>query len=324
MVKRVSWKKGMRLTEDLLRASDNCNFELAICAMSLASASRFGLFPQARSFEVSLNVANGIVDVESLNCLAITKGGHLIDIQYDTRYTNHFETRAQIPESRVGDELILTVNAVDSQWRDINDGYESPVYNFALISANTPIPDNAMPIARIVNEYGWRNDDLDFVPPCLFVTSHKKYQELLTEFVGLLSAINTKAEALLHSDARVAIHILWPIIQQLMITIDKERDLMTPMSLLADVQKCVSAFICACKIDEYLELSNADIFNSFVLSPYNYKDAYVKIKEGIGLCYSIKEKIDKIPEIEGPKPVIREPEPVRETPPAKKKKYIDI
>jgi len=85
MAKRVSWKKGMRLTEELLRASDSCHYEWLTSTMALASAGRFGLFSQLRQFEVSLNVTNGIVDVEALNCLALTKGGHLIDIHYDTR-----------------------------------------------------------------------------------------------------------------------------------------------------------------------------------------------------------------------------------------------
>ena len=324
MVKRVSWKKGMRLTEELLRTSDNCGFELVTSVMSLASAGRFGLFSHLRPFEVSLNITNGIVDVESLNCLALTKGGDLIDIQYDTRYTNPFETRVQIPENHNDSEFILTVNAVSGQWRDNNDGYESPVYDFSLIAPNTPIPDDAMPIARIVNEYGWRMDDLDFVPPCLFVSSHKKYMELLREFGDVLFNINTRSKVLLHSKAKNAICIFWPIVQQLMITVDKERDLMTPMVLLSNVQKCVSAFTCACEIDDYLELSDVDVFNSFVLSPYDYKDAYQKIKKGLELCLSIKEKIDRIPETEELKPVIREPEPIRETPPAKKRKYIDI
>ena len=296
MVKRVSWKKGMRLTEELLRTSDNCGFELVTSMMSLASAGRFGLFSQLRPFEVSLNITNGIVDVESLNCLALTKGGNLIDIQYDTRYTNPFETRVQIPDNHNDNEFILTVNAVSGQWRDNNDGYESPVYDFSLIAPNTPIPDDAMPIARIVNEYGWRMDDLDFVPPCIYLSSHQKYIDLVKQFEDVLKAIDVKARSLLNSNGKNAIRIFWPTVQQLMITINKECDLMTPMMLFGNIQKCVSAFTCACDLDDYLELADAEKFRNYIYAPYDYKDVYLRIKEGIGLCFSISEKIEKLNE----------------------------
>lgn len=293
MAKRVSWKKGMRLTEELLRASDSCHYEWLTSTMALASAGRFGLFSQLRQFEVSLNFTNGIVDVEALNCLALTKGGHLIDIHYDTRYSNTFETRVQIPDNRDNKEFILLVNAIQGKWAETNDGYESPEYDFSLIAENTPIPDNSMPIARIVNEYGWRMDDIDFVPPCLYITSHQKYIDLAKRFEEVLIAIDTRVRNLLQSNGRDAIRIFWPIVQQQMITINKEYDLMTPMTLMSNVQKCISAFTCACELDDYLELEEAEKFVNYIYTPYNYKDAFIRIKEGLELCFSINEKVGK-------------------------------
>lgn len=297
MAKRVSWKKGMRLTEELLRSSDNCHYELSASTMSLASAGRFGLFPQLRQFEVSLSVTNGIVDVEALNCLALTKCGDLIDVYYDTRYSNSFETRVQIPESRDVNEYIVLVNAIKGNWVETNDGYETPEYGFSLIAANTPVPDNSMPIARIVNEYGWRIDDLDFVPPCLYITSHQKYIELTKRFEEVLTALDAKVRGLLQSNGRDAFRIFWPVVQQLMITTNKEYDLMTPMMLMSNVQKCVSAFTCACELDDYLELEDVDKFTNYIYAPYDYKDAYQKIKEGLDLCFSINEKVGKLKEV---------------------------
>ena len=245
-----------------------------------------------------MNVTNGIVDVEALNCLALTKGGYLIDIHYDTRYSNTFETRVQIPDSRDDKEYILLVNAVQGRWVETNDGYESPEYDFSLIAENTPIPDNSMPIARIVNEYGWRMDDIDFVPPCLYITSHQKYIDLAKRFEEVLIAIDSRVRNLLQSNGRDAIRIFWPIVQQQMITINKEYDLMTPMTLMSNVQKCISAFTCACELDDYLELEEAEKFVNYIYTPYNYKDAFIRIKEGLALCISISEKVEKIGSIQ--------------------------
>lgn len=294
MTKRICWKKGMRLTDAILRASDDSTAELVNDAFVLASAGRFGLFPSSRPFELSLSILNGIVDVESLYCTAITKGGYLIDAHYDTKFTNAFDTRIQIPEGSGEQEFLITIDAVPGQWKETNEGYEEPAYTFSLIAPNSPIPEKSFPIGRIVNEFGWRMDDQDFVPPCLFVSSHPKYIDLQQQFSNVLSEIDTKAKGLLQSNGKEAIRVFWPVVQQVMITVNKEIDLMTPMSLLANVQKCVSAFTCACELDEYLELSDAERFRNYAYAPYNYKDAYLRIKEGIDLCFSIREKVGKI------------------------------
>lgn len=293
-MKRICWKKGMRLTDEILRASDNCVTELINNSLKLAAAGRFGLLPST-PFELSLNISNRIVDVELLNCTAVTSGGDFIDVHYDTKYTNTFDTRVQIPESNSEKELILIISRTDT-WKETNDGYEGPVYYFSLITPNSPVPPNSFPIARIVDEYGWRLDDIDFVPPCLFISSHPKYIELQKQFSELLSAIDSKVRNLLHSNGKEAIRIFWPIVQQLKITIDKECDLMTPMGLLANVQKCVSAFTCACELDDYLELADAEKFKNYVSVPYNYKNSYNRIKEGLDLCFLINDKVGKLGE----------------------------
>ena len=296
MPKRISWKKGMRLTEEILRASDQSSIELINNAFVLASAGRFGLIPSTTPFDLSVDVSKGIVDILSLNCLAITRGGNLIEIHYDTRFTNSFSSRIQIPSDANTSEFILTINALTDQWTETNDGFEEPEYSFSLVLPDTPIADNALPIAKIVDSEfgGWRIDDVNFVPPCLFTSAHSKYQELLSGFKSKLTEADLKIQGLIHSDAKNAIRILWPIVQQLMITVDKESDLMTPMGMLSNVQKFVSAFTCACDLDDYLELEDADTFRNYVRKPYNYKDVYPLIVEGLGRCYQICEKIDKI------------------------------
>ena len=294
MAKRVCWKKGMRLTDDVLRASDSKMIELIGNAFALASAGRFGLFPSSTPFELSLNITKGFVDVELLDCVAVTRGGDFIDVHYDTKYTNTYNTRIPIPETNGEKELILTIDSHAEQWRDTNDGYEEPVYSFSLIAVNSPVPTNSLPIAHIVDEYGWRMDDIDFVPPCLYVTSHPKYLELLKKFAEVLADMDNKAKNVLHSNAKEAIRIFWPVVQQLMITLDKEYDLMTPMSLLANVQKCVATFTCACELDDYLNSADVDKFRNYVYVPYNYKESYQRIKEGLELCFSINEKMEKL------------------------------
>ena len=284
----------MRLTDEVLRASDDSIIELVGNSLALAAAGRFGLLPSTH-FDLSVNISKGLVDVESLNCTAVTKSGNVIDAHYDTKFTNSFDTRIQIPEGSDEKEYVLTINYT-GQWKDSNDGYEEPIYTFSLMASNSSIPSNSLPIARIVDEYGWRVDEIDFVPPCLFISSHQKYNELLKQFSDVLTEIDNKAKNLLHSNGKDIIRVFWPIVQQLMITVNKEQDLMTPMGLLANVQKCVSAFTCACELDDYIDLADADRFRDYIYAPYNYKDSYHRIKEGLNLCFSINEKVSKLNE----------------------------
>ncbi len=295
-MKRICWKRGMRLTDDIMRNSDRCTAEFIGKTLLLAASGRFGLIPSSRSFSLTLNVTKGVVDVESLSCLAVTKGGDLIDVDYDTRYTNAFDTRVMIPEDVEEKELILTVNAVDAPWKETSDGFAEPIYSFVLLQPNTPVPDNAIPIARIVDEYGWRMDDADFVPPCLLVSAHYKYEDLLQRFSDVLAVIDTKAHKAVENGSTSAIGIFWPMAQQLRIVASKERDLMTPMMLLSNVQKCVSAFVCACQLDTALQLADEKLYAAYVMAPYNYKDAYQRIKVGLDLCFSISEKVEKLAE----------------------------
>ena len=286
----------MRLTDDIMRNADSCTAETIGKALLLAASGRFGLIPSPKPFSLSLNVTKGVVDVESLSCLAVTKGGDLIDVNYDTRYTEAFNTRVMIPDDIEEKELILTVNALDAPWKETNNGFVEPVYSFALLPPNTPVPDNAVPIARIVDEYGWRMDDTDFVPPCLLLSAHYKYKELLQRFADVLAAIDTKARKAIGAGTTSAIGIFWPLAQQLRIAADKECDMMTPMTLLSNVQKCVSAFTCACQLDPALQLADEKMYTAYVLAPYNYKDAYPRIKVGLDICFTISEKVEKLAE----------------------------
>lgn len=320
MVKRVSWVKGMRLTDEILKASDNCHHEWVRKAYLLASAGRFGLLPSSRRFHVSISINKNVVDVEALDCLAITKDGCLIDIQYDSCYTSFFDTRVVIPETEKK-ELLLIVHVAQGEWLDMGDGFCHPAYSYGLQPADMPLADNALPVARLVDEYGWRIDDLDFVPPCLYVQSHPYYMAACEQFTEVLRQINASLVRVLDADCKVAVSVYWPFVQSLLITMDKDQDLMSPMNLLGHVQKCVGAFLCACQLDK-IKLQDPTPYQDFVGAAYSYRHVHTKIKEGIALCVSLVAKVDKLGELEIPQPVAT-PQPAPQPVDVKKRKIWD-
>lgn len=293
----------MRLTDDILRASDDAHLEIISQAITLATAGRFGLFPLRKGFNVSLNISKGFVEVESISCLAITKGGQIIDVHYESKYDIYMENRVQLPTDSNVDELYLTIQIKEGQWKEGNDGYEEPVYEFGWITPINTLADNAFPIAHLVNnEYGgWHVDDIDFVPPCLFVSSHHKFQDLFNRFQEILLNMNMKAQVLIHSEAASAMKVFWPAVQQLLIANDKARDVMTPMQLLGNIQQYVGTFAIACALDDDIVLSDSDSYFHFAQAPYNYQNAYQRIKEGVETCFTIYEKVDRI-QVKAPEP----------------------
>ena len=310
MPKRISWKKGMRLTAEILKTSDKCTDRIISHSLSLAASGRFGLIPSSRAFNISLNFNKNHVEIEELDCLAITRSGTLIDISFDTRYTHSQETRLSLPTND-DTVLYLTVSESKDSWKETNDGFIEPTYVFQLISETSPLSADSLPVARIVKEIsGWQVDNIDFVPPCLFITSHRNYETLNASFLNILNACEKNLFNSLDSSCMTAISILWPAVQQFKITIDKDRDIMTPMSLLGNVQKFVSAFACACTLEPIIELKNYEQYSYYINTPYDYKNVYAKIKEGLELCQEISSKILAFREIIVAEPILEvKPEP---------------
>lgn len=294
MAKRIFWKKGMRLTDEVLILSDNCTAELIGKVLALNAGGNFGLFPGGYPFSVSLDINKNIVEVVELNCLGITRDGTLIDVHYDTAYTNSSVTRATIPAASEDTAYFLCVYST-GELRDTNDGMCEPAYSFAVIEENSPVPANALPVAHLVyDEYCWRMDEIDFVPPCLYISSHAKYGELYDRYLQLLTRLDHNLPHRLITPTKDALKIFWPVVQQLLISIDKERNTMTPMMFFASIQKCVSAFVLACKLDEGIQLAEEEEFRNYVNTPYSVKDVFLSIRKGLELCATIVAKVDMI------------------------------
>lgn len=291
MAKRILWKKGMRLTDEVLTLSDKCTEEMVSNALALGACGRMGLMPSSRKFDVALDINNEVIDVVSVDCIGLSRNGSLIDVQYDTNYTNTFDTRVIIPTQDTSKKYYLCISVLNGI-RDTNDGMCENQYGFILVEENSAIPDNSLPIARILyDEYCWRSDETDFVPPCLYIRSHFKYEELAQKFATALKEINAGLPQQLYTEKKDAVKIFWSLVQQIMISVDKRKDIMTPMDFLAELQKLVSAFYCACSLDDNITINDPAQYISFINTPYNYRNVYEIINKGIELSLSINEKI---------------------------------
>lgn len=316
-MKRISWKKGMRLTDTLFRRADEANLEMVGKACAMAAAGRMGLMPDRKPFGVTVSFGKGYVEVEAITCLAITRDGHVIDVDYGVDFTNNIEKRVRMPEGDDAREWLLAVYGIRGEWHETGDDYEVPAYGFVLLKPDMPLPDDAFPIARIVagENGGWRVDDENFLPPCLFLSAHPRYEMLRVRMEECLQKSERMLSQLEGAGRKTFAMVFWPEVRRLMVTVDKERDLMTPMGLLAAVQQYVSLFVCACTLDGigFVEEDTAK-FEHFIHVPYTCEDAYARIVEGLGLVLCIcEEKLVKITQKTEKKPEPRRPENRRPT-----------
>lgn len=298
MPKRIYWKKGMRLTDEILKLSDNCTDKLISNALLVSLGKRFGLFPDTKPFNLSVDINKNIIDIVTINCHGVTQDGTLIDVAYGTDYTNSFDTRVTIPSTDEEVKYLLCIKATND-WIEMNNGFAEILYGFILIEENTPVPSDSLPISRIVfDECCWRIDDIDFLPPCIFISALNQYEELAQEFHQILIKLDKIVPTNFLTDSKDALKIFWPVVQQLQITMDKEMDVMSPMNLFANIQKCISSFVCACTLDDFINLSEAGKYIDYIRSPYTIKDVYPKIKYGLELCNLVIGKIEGFDSIE--------------------------
>ena len=310
MPKRISWKKGMRLTDEVLTTSDDCTAEYISQAMMLAANGRFGLIPTIKPFELQLSITKGFVDVEALSCTGITRAGLLIDVHFDTKFTNTFDGRVQIPRDAEDPELLLCINVDPDEWSDNNEGYKEPVYSFSLVNPKKGLPGYGIPIGRIIYEDGWREDNVSFVPPCLTLAAHGKFMQLFQQFVQMLQAIDETAHQQKETAATTALGIFWPAVREQLINVSTGQSTMTPQQLQACVQKVVSAFVIGCELDELVELDDTEQYRKSSVLPYSFRTAYTRIKQGMSLCYSISQKLEKFGQlVKEEKPVAPPPAP---------------
>lgn len=294
MHNKVTWKKGMRLSTEVFNALDKANEESFRMLSLLGSANRYGLFPTDKPFELSVNINGNALEVTSLNCHGITKTGCFIDINYDSNFVNTFDTRIAIPNGAEGEAFYLVLKVHDDKYREINEMLSELSYSFELVGENSPIAGNCLPIGMLVNQYGWRMDEKDFVPPCLYITAHPQYIEQWEKARAYAKDLLSKCLLSQNCVAKSLLTQIWASSSSMFSRLDKERFTLTPGQLLSSLQQLISSFLIGCFADEYVSLENQDPFALYSQKTYDAKNIYRDIETGLALCAEIAIKMNAV------------------------------
>ena len=316
MHNRVTWKKGMRLSTEVFNAMDRTNEESFRMISLLGSANRYGLFPSGRPFELSVNINGNALEVTSLNCHGITKTGCFIDIDFDSNFANTFDTRIAIPNCAEGEGYYLVVKVQEDKFREINETLSELSYSFELVGENSPVADNCLPVGRLVNEYGWRMDEMDFVPPCLYITAHPKYLDQWEKARTYAKEIFSKCLSSSNCVAKSLLAQIWTSSSSMFSCLDKERDTLTPGQLLSNLQQLISSFLIGCFADEYVSLENQDPFALYSQKTYDARNIYRDIETGLALCAEISIKMNAVCAMKEVQTPVEPPKPAPKHKPA--------
>ena len=319
MAQKVTWKKGMRLSTDVFDAMDLFNAQQIRQSTLIASAGRYGIVPNIRPFDLSLNVSGNTVEVLSLSCLGVTKSGLIADINFDSDFHHTFDTRLSIPHSVDAESYILVVTLHDDEWREISDIQSEMKYTFALVGENSPIDGNTLPIGRLVNQYGWRLDETDFVPPCLLVGSHPRYVEVFNRAKMIFKNIADRCRVAHNCIAIQLLSSVWTASSMEYISMDKEAAVYTPERLFASLQKVTESFLIGCLTQPGIELENAGPFEEYVARHYDGTTLYSDIKTGLELIAEISVKMEGVCQMVEQPEAPSVPQPPKQTPERPKK-----
>ena len=189
---------------------------------------------------------------------------------------------------------MLIVRTYDKEWREVNEVYSEPKYTFELIGANSPVDSNSLPVGLVVNQYGWRLDESEFVPPCLYANAHPAYVDLVNRAKLMFKSISDRCLGSVNCVARHLFTAVWTAAVHNYIYVDKKDDALTPAGLLAAVQRVVASFVIGCSADEYITLENAEPFVEYLQKPYDARNLYRDIRIGLELCAEISVKMDAV------------------------------
>lgn len=289
----MTWKRGMRLTSEIFNTMESSHLESARMAVSVASAGRCGLFGAADDFSVSVNVDNGIAETVELRCVGVTASGKIVDLDIRPESATNPDTRVSIPAGHEDEAFLLTVRLME-EWREIDELRSEECYRFELVREGGSLGPDSLPVGRIVNRFGWRLDETDFVPPCLYVHSHPT---LMAQAARARQMAEALAEMCLASPECVARSLtgrVWSAASRLRNALDCEIQTIAPETFLVLVRGLVGEFIIGCSADSHVSLENPEPYVDYMRGVWDAGHVSRDIERGLALCAEVRGKMEVV------------------------------
>lgn len=307
---RVDWKAGMRLTDEIFRASDEF---YAACLQPLYSVlvnGNYGLL-NLPIFRYELNDAN--LSITELQINAISFSGKLIQLSFNKSERMLFQN---INLPNVSEPIIMYIDKSSDKTIKVTDEKANvPLCDadyqilLKLESEHYDNPD-AVPFARFVYNHGWSNDP-SYIAPCISLRANGALLRAASNYVVELETLKKSLKEACDTDQYVLVMSALPVLNQISIEVQKEADSMTPRHLISLMQTGVQILCDLSDAEGNISIPEKNRCISFVESHYTPYVISEMINEGIDLTHVLVD----ITKSFGNKPIEAERQEERVRPP---------
>lgn len=179
---RINWHPGMELTtQTFLDLDENLDFRQQMAIRAALGDHCIGLLPDC-PFNNKGHFYTNQYEMERLECTALLPSGRIILIDEAVSIS--------IP-ILFGDAYYLTVGIGQGTvpFEKGGVGYVRPTYSYAIMTLEEMTSCDVFPIVRFTVKDGTFSVDDDFIPPCLLISSDKRFETYRDHYAELLKQL---------------------------------------------------------------------------------------------------------------------------------------
>ena len=199
---RINWLPGMELTAQTFKELDgNLDFRQQMAVRAALGGSRMGLLPDT-VFSCKGVFVKNTYEIERFRCVAVLPSGQIISADERVSLT--------VP-MLFGQEYYLTVAPGEEERSFEKEGvpYVAKRKEYAIRSLDELSASSQLPVARFRVADAVFSVDPDFIPPCLLLSSDKRFAEYGAAYVDKLQAIAGHANLRDGEGKRAVLHYMF-------------------------------------------------------------------------------------------------------------------
>ena len=283
---RVAWQAGMRLTDEIFRASDEYYLSCLQPLYAVLVNGDYG-FLGLPIFRYELT--ESALSVIKLEADAICYSGKLIRLSYSREERTLFQNISLLDTT---EPLILYIDAASEKTVNVSQN-ETHV---PLCDADYQIlirPENehynnpdAVPLARFTYKHGWSADPT-FIAPCISLRANGMLLRSASNYVVELERLIKALQESKDTTQFLLVMSAIPVLTRIAVEVEKESDKMSPRHLITLMQEGIQALLALLEMEKGVTVPEMERCVSFVGSHYTPYLISEMINEGIYLTHAL-------------------------------------
>lgn len=282
---RVAWQAGMRLTDEIFRASDEYYLS---CLQPLYSVLVNGDYGFLGLPVFRYELTESALSVIELEANAICYSGKLVRLSYSREERTLFQN-INLPDTT--EPFILYIDTTSEKTVMVNQNEKSVPFCDAdyqiLVKSesehyNNP---NAVPLARFTYKHGWSADPA-FIAPCISLRANGALLRSASNYVVELEGLVKALQEARGTDQNLLVISAIPVLVRIAVEVEKEADKMSPRHLITLMQEGIRTLLALSEMERDVTVPERGRCVAFVESHYTPYIISEMVNEGICLTHA--------------------------------------